>query len=216
MKAYYAVLLLIGVLGSCNPISHNERLSIQGKVSDPSGNPVPEIEIRTVSSYYLLGNDFSDIIGNFDFVSLNPNKSDFKIHINTKSSSDSTAYQADYGSIFYHFDSREMNNALKLDTIKLPQTAQLNFEISSSPTDTINFAVRYRNPELHYYVNSENLLSNFIYSAQNILPGMPNFSHTYNTLQNSEAILIYSINDGEEQEISIPINQPEITYVLSY
>jgi len=74
LKAYYSLLLLLVVLWSCNPISHNERLSVKGNVTDPSGNPVSGIEIKTASKTYRLGSDLTDMNGDFDFVSVASNR----------------------------------------------------------------------------------------------------------------------------------------------
>lgn len=217
MKAYYPFLLLLGILWSCNPIDNNKRLSIQGKVSDSSDDPILGIEIKTAYNYYILGSDLTDMNGNFDFASLAPNPPELKIQFNTKSWRDSSVtYQEDYGSIYYHFNIRDLSSSFTLDTVQLHQKAQLNIEVTSSATDTINFVLKHKKSELHYFVNTDNNLSNYKYDSGNVLPGTTTFLYTYNTLKDTEATLAYRINSGEEQEVIIPINQPTTTYVLSY
>src|SRR5699024_11043734 len=106
LKVYYSFLLILGFLWSCNPISHNERLTVKGNVTDSSGNPISDIEIKTVSTTYRLGIDLTDTNGDFDFVSVASNRTEFDIWVNAKSWSDSQFYQEDYGSILYHFKNR--------------------------------------------------------------------------------------------------------------
>ena len=191
-------------------------MTVKGNVTDSSGNPISDIEIKTVSTTYRLGIDLTDTNGDFDFVSVASNRTEFDIWVNAKSWSDSQFYQEDYGSILYHFKNRDLGNSFILDTIQLHPKATLNIEVSSSATDTISFVLKYKSPELHYFVNTDDYISPYNYSSQNLLPGMPDYSKSNSTLQGTEATLTYRINSGEEQEIIIPINQPTTTYVLSY
>lgn len=211
----FSALFLLLFLISCQKIEDNKRFQIKGKISDGLENPVSDISITSNTSAYKLGEDISDFNGNFDFASVVPETRPFKFQFNDRYGS---TYNEEWSSATYHFENKDLDGFFELDTIQLNKKVDFHFETERlSSNEPISIRVKTVKQDLEYAINFSNPgFDRFQYYNRNLDTNDPDIKVSIETVENSEVKIEYRIGNGSNQEVIIPLNQSEVTYVLSY
>ena len=212
-KSFLFAFLLISLFG-CVDVEDNKRSHIKGKILDGLENPVRDITIKS-EARYNLGEDISDLQGNFDFTSLVSNAKYFKIKINERNSS---SYNEEWCSVSYHFENKDLPNSFAFDTIRLNKKVNFHFKTERvSSTEPVYVVVKTVKPDVEYAVNFSHLgFEKYQVFTKNISPIEPDINESFEAVENTEVSIAYQIGNSATQQVNIPLNQSEVTYVLSY
>lgn len=234
-KKTIILMVLIGILSSCEDVENDRRLLIKGNFIDEDNAPIENVEVFTTFSnanfgiqnpINPIGQDFSDQDGSIQLVSLVPKNLNMLIVINRNlylSSSNS--------SVTYPYAIFEIERALfqdvdniSLSDFSIPAIASLDINIHKISTGSaeLNWSVTFNQ------VFCENIVSN-VSDLQNLNfcdvsstfqfqnnDLNPSGERTIETLRNSVAVFTYSINGQNPEEILIPIHNTSNTFDFEY
>jgi len=218
LKTNFIIIFLLILAVSCRPeVTDNERWLIKGNVTDPSGNPLENIKISTEGHLFKLGKDFTDENGKFEFTSLAFEGGYFEVHVNADSTQQNGGQKNWSTAAFYFSDTRNHNQIFEIDNIQLRPAAHLNLKIVGNPeiSGNIKFRLNYIS-NVHIEVldlEDNDFFENNQFFSRTI-PLNQSFSKEFHSLLNTDVILTYRINDGNETQITIPLTETENTYVL--
>lgn len=208
-------------LTSCEPkVLDNERWTVQGKVTDTSGNPIEGIQISTRVQPYHLSRDVSDEDGNFNFITLGTDREYFEILINIKKDLESPQIQQEWNSVMLYYENRDQFQPIfDIGVIKLRPIAKLHLKIEGNPAsaDNLQLDINYATGVYQKNINLDTEPQQGYEQYRNfskIIPTSAGYEQEFNSLLNSVVNLQYSINDGPRTQISIPLTEIENTYVL--
>ncbi len=237
MKRKLLLLLLLNSLflfQSCHvQIENNRRIQIKGKVVDSNGNPVPDIVVRMEVEDYILGSAVSEPSGKFNFISLDSHGYDERITINLEKFEDgiisydynglraleNSAYS---GKLYYNIPENNEDLVYDLGTIQLNPTAVFILQLKNIPgdTNTLSYRIDYTLPICQISLTDtgfEDFCNNYFDDYFEILESnSPDKEISHKTQLGTEITITYSLNDGPEETITIPVNQTETTYVFEY
>jgi len=233
------ILATIILFQSCHiQIENDRRIAISGTVVDGSGNPIPNINVRSEVNGEILGTSNSDENGNFEFVSLEAeNYYGLNIVVNVKQYSYEDGdyyYGYDYGygtglpensnysgKRYFNSNSDRERSTYNLGQIQLNEPATLTLFLNNIPGDTNSLA---------YTFEYDSAVCQIDITGQNPEETCKIFNDYYNLLdanstntqisiesqRNSIVNFKYILNNEPEQTISIPLSNPENTYVFEY
>lgn len=237
MKRKLLILLLLNslfLLQSCHvQIENNRRIQIVGKIVGNDGNPLPDIVVRMEVEDFILGSAVSESSGNFDFISLDSHDSDERITVNLqKFEEDIIGYEpiglralenSDFsGKLYYNIPENDDDLVYDLGTIQLNPTASFILRLKNNPGDanTLSYTIGYALPiceislmDNGFEENCDNYFSDYF---QIVEPDSPNKDISYTTQLGTQITITYSLNDGPDETITIPINNSQTTYILEY
>lgn len=208
---------------SCEPeVLDNERWIVQGKIIDSIGNPIEDIKVTSSVGTYQLGEGFTDEKGNFKFSTLGTDRSRLEITVNSGLHHQDSDHQKAWSSSMLRIEGKDnFKPDFDLGSIQLSSAATLNLKIeaNSSSSGNLRFSLQYPSKVYHEIISLENsdmgFGSDHSYSKTINAADSP-FEKEFFSLLNSEIILIYSINNGGETQVTIPLNETENDYTLSY
>lgn len=219
-----ALFMLPFTYSTCSfDVEDNERTIITGRLVDNAGNPVPNIPIKAGIEQHVLGMGESDASGNFEIASLSSNDGNFKILINNQSSE----YNEQFTSILIEnvaeYSERD-RDFYELGELQLNEKAQLNLSImnTSGENEILYWVLEIRRPDCVYQYDNYQLIeqNSYCYSMEpqygNIPSSTPNFQQTFNSLLGSTASFTYTLGDGPQETVAIPLNQQNNQYVFEY
>lgn len=209
------------LLASCDPkVLDNERWVVEGKVTDSSGNPLEDIRISTKVYQYHLGEGRSDENGDFNFITLGTDQNYFEIFINSDPKHQDDEIHEEWSSAHFYFEDRDQFKPnFVLGDVQLKRTARLHLKIEGNQSSSGNLKFSLKYPSTYYYehidlnTNPQEGYNNLEIFSQNI-SSQEDYEKDFRSLLNSNVILTYSINDGEQTQITIPLTEIENTYVL--
>lgn len=217
------------LLQACYDIDDNRRILVSGRIVDDIGNALGQIPVETRGNGNLLGTSVSDDQGNFSFTSLESNARDFTILLNPESAGDTL-----YTSIIYRnnpqassdepIEAVREQNLYDLGTVQLRQFAFLGLEIrrSTNASDTLYFNLQTTETFCEqFYTNDQldseraNCFEQSIKSGD-LLPEEQRLRASVRSVKRDTAVFRYRLNDQELQEVKIPINQYNTSYVFEF
>lgn len=224
---------------SCHiQIENNRRIVVKGSVADAAGNPIENISIFTKRYGETLGASISDANGNFQFVSLEAEGSGgLSIMVNLKPSNygyDDYYYNsnqgynseqlqnADFsGTIYFNDDINRTRSIYDLGQIQLNKIAALKLILKNSPGDanTISYSLEYAAPICQIDVNAPNGQEEcqIIDDYYPVLdPTSENVEINLESQLGTNVLFKYQLNNQPEQTVSIPLTNPQNSYVFEY
>lgn len=231
---FYAVLLM----QSCSPydIVDDKRILVKGRVTTSGDIPLSETPVKLLTTYsggmslYYdnfspFHEGFSNPEGNFSFTTFDIEGGELMIAINK-----GTAYESalnEYQSLTF-LDEAPTRSEYVIDfgTIQLKRRAELTLQFvnQSGTEENLFYSIEVLNPDpvipIYNWTDFseiENPNSDpwvYLYTAT-VAPSQVNIDMQFLTLENSEAILNYSVGNISEQ-IAIPITSSSITYEIVY
>lgn len=201
---------------------------VKGKVVDGNNQPITNINVSAKAYIYDLGNDVTDSQGRFDFASLASNAETFEIHINKTpnefSDANNSGYNPQLSSVSYIYYESAFQETYALIDTKLQKTATLDFKIEKMATssDTLFWQLNYKSPTCTHYIGGipSGIGEDQCYvndsTIERLKPNEPDYENQFHSILNSQAVFTYHINSEEDQNVTIPLNQPSNTYVFNY
>ncbi|WP_313114684.1 carboxypeptidase-like regulatory domain-containing protein [Aequorivita sediminis] len=227
--------LLFGIVllfQSCEvDIMNDKRVLVTGTIVDSSNNPIPNISVRSQTTRNaILGEAISDENGQFEFTSLMSKPPyNFYIAVNSKpfgeiwhhSYDTELIENIDYSAKAFGDESNNRNvSTYNLGVIQLNKYAKLNLHINNIPGDsnTLEFKLNYDSAICKVDLNG-NDLNQCVDEDFEFRFLDSEYSDIYINVESqlgTTVDFIYKLNDGPEQTISIPLTNPENTYVFEY
>ncbi|PVW16307.1 hypothetical protein DDV96_03315 [Marixanthomonas spongiae] len=206
------------LLLSCDPeVKENERSLVKGTVLDFEGNPIAIVPVTTTTGKLLLGEDFTDRNGNFEFTSLEPKSGDLIIDVNAEDDN------SPFGTYSIIYSQKPLQQNYNLSNITLRKKAILVFDIKKTSTEnsTLDWSLEYTEPFCEVYDDEEtnqsigrcyeNTSFSEILDAAN-----PDFESEFASVQNTTAQFTYQINKEAPQTISIELTEATNFYEFEY
>lgn len=221
MKIIYLTFLLcvFGIFGCTTEVLDNERILIEGRVVDVNGNGLENINVKAETAPFLLGEGITDTNGNFSFTSLKTNRNKIIISINLKNNQIETPLN----SIVFEYRGLEIQRNYELGDIMLRDTSILDFKIEKTSTteNTLKWQLVFKSGSCERNFSDDNIPDQNLCYEENLFATQnnserPDFEQQFLTLKNTEAIFTYSIDQGAEQTVIIPINEELTNYVFEY
>lgn len=214
----FTVFTAVGCLGDDVDIENNRRILVKGKIIDPQGVPIPNISVLTSGFGDELGRTSSDSDGNFKLISLDEQFDPLDIFINYENFTNTQDF---YSSLAYYSPEHTDRVLYDMGTIVLGKRATLNLILknSSGTEDILNYEIKFTPSLCELPLNMTNPPENCDLSQNrsgSLSPSSENQPFYINSIQNSNVIFEYSINDGPTQTIEIPLTNEENTYVFEY
>ncbi|MCG2431318.1 carboxypeptidase-like regulatory domain-containing protein [Aequorivita xiaoshiensis] len=228
----YFLLGMVLLFQSCEvDIMNDKRVLVTGTIVNSDNNPIPNISVRSQTTRNaILGEAISDENGQFEFTSLMSKPPyNFYIAVNSKPFGEIWYYHYDTELIenidysakaFYDETSNRNATTYNLGVIQLNKYAKLNLHINNIPgdTNTLEFKLDYDSAICRVDLNGndfnqcedEDFEFRFLDSE---------YSDIYMNVESqlgSTVDFIYKLNGEPEQSISIPLTNPENTYVFEY
>ncbi|WP_271424825.1 carboxypeptidase-like regulatory domain-containing protein [Aequorivita sinensis] len=228
----YLFLGIAFVLQSCEvDIMNDKRVLVTGTIVDSNNNPISNISVRSETSREaLLGETISNENGQFEFTSLMSKPPyNFYIAVNSKPFSEIWHYHydtelienIDYSAKAFYDESNNRNaSTYHLGVIQLNKYAKLNLHINNIPgvTNTLEYKLNYDSAICRVNLNGNDLNrceddeSEFRFLDSEYSDIHINVESQLGTT----VAFIYKLNGEPEQTISIPLTNPENTYVFEY
>ncbi len=235
MKRKYTVqLLLLGILlffQSCDiDIQNNHRILVKGNIVDSANNPIPNISVRCETYGSTLGETVSDANGAFQFTSLeaeNDYPLDIVVNMQSYGYTSGGGYSygylenTNYSAKHYYNNSRiRRNSSYDLGQIELSEIALLTIFFNNVRGDNNIVAYKFEYESAICQIdlgsnNSENCQFSDDYYNQ-LDPNSPNLQTDLYGKIGTTVFLKYILNNQPERTISIPLINPETTYVFEY
>ena len=221
LLCFSAILL---ILQSCDdPLDNNRRIIVHGKVVDENGTPIKNMDIKVSSREIDLGSGISTGDGSFEFASLETRLDDFVITINPENEDDSAYSSVRFESVVKNSLRQEINT-YAMGEIRLRRAATLNLNVTSASaqSDTLHWRVRYPQAFCGYTFNkTPSNAEEMLCYPENVFqyrqtPARPNDQIEIRSLLGENAVFNYSINSGAEEEIIIPLNNPQNSFTFEY
>ena len=217
-----AVCILFVMTSCAEDVIDSRRIRVAGRLIDDMDSPVSNIHITSGSKTTILGASASEITGNFDFVSLESNRGEFQIQINSGTQRDSL-----FAEVILVNDLSSPNRSrlnYDLGDIIVKPTAFLNLKTqnTSGTSDTLKILLDYTSNycSLELDNDKELLAKRRCYSTHTsriILHAQDsNYDTRVTTVKNEIARLYYRFNNGYQQVVEIPLTNTENTYVFEY
>ncbi len=216
------LVLALFVSGCYDPlnIENNRRVYVTGKIVDIDGNPIPNITVKTEGGNDIIDFTKSDILGNFEMISLDELTDPLSILINTESQFGNLNNDQYSGKVFFS----EINNNFidyPLGNIVLRPMAELNFQLVNNPGDenvlTYSLNIVYDicnvNMDIDGFGGDCQLQGGF---PTTLTPNSENIDSIYYSIQGTTAIFEYQLNNDPAQTVEIPLTNPQNTYVFEY
>lgn len=232
---YISQILLLGILllfQSCQiDIMNNRRILVKGRIVDSQNNPVANISVRSETSYdSTLGETVSDKNGNFQFTSLlTEGMYPYDITVNVKPHSyywddrniDGRLENSNYSAKRYFNNTRNRDiSSYDLGTIQLNEVAKFTLLLNNTPGDTNTLAYKL---EYETAICKIDLNVNGPEDCQIEDPTYIQLDSTTSNMQinlesqlGTTVVFKYILNSQPEEIISIPLTNPETTYVFEY
>jgi len=226
-KTYFIVLLFSLFFTSCEiKLEPDTRVLVAGRVLDSDGNAIENAEIsvytrRSPFSYseeYLLGRNYSTSEGYFEVISLYEKYRDFAIEITA----------GDYFSKYAYFTDTEnytpQDLTFNLNTKVLSKLSSFNYSINrvSPPGTTLQYTFTFVSDQcIEFYINGAlNVEQSFCHqynsTGATLSNERPDISSTITTLQGSEVLFSYSINNQPEILETLIIDQENYEFNFNY
>lgn len=217
----FAILLsLTSCLGDDVDIESNRRLLVKGKITDTQGEPLSNISVVTSAFGDELGRTNTDADGNFYLVSLDEQFDPLDILINVNDFYNPNINE-DYASISYISTEHTKRVLYDLGTIALGKNALLNFSFINLPGDEniLTYTIRYTPSLCQLPLNVLNPPENcdLAEDRSGILSATSeNEIISIYSIQETNVIFEYSLNNNPTQTIEIPLTNLETNYVFEY
>lgn len=232
---YFIQGILLGILlllQSCQiDIMNNRRILVKGRIVDSNNNPIANISVRSeTSNESTLGETVSDKNGEFQFTSLiTEGTYPYDIVVNLKSYRNywNDGYEfgdlenLNYSGKRYFNNTRNRDASLyNLGTIQLNEVAKFTLLLQNTPGDTNTLAFRL---DYETAICKIDLITNGPEDCQVRDVIYQQLDSTSSNLQinlqsqlDTNVLFKYVLNGEPEQIISIPLSNPETTYVFEY
>lgn len=233
-KIYMSQLLLLGVFllfQSCQvQIMDNRRILISGTIVDNDNNPIPNISVRSQTHGEILGETVSDANGQFQYTSLESETNypfDIMVNLKTYSSGwygDNNSWlleNSNYSAKNYYNYSRNRNQShYSLGAIQLSAPAQFSLFLNNIRGDnnTVSFKLEYETAICKIDLNIGDLENCYFEdeSYRRLDQNTENFEINLESRLGTTLLFKYKLNNDPEQTISIPLTNPENSYVFEY
>ena len=223
-------LLLIFISLSCEDIQNNKRFVFSGNLIDENNQPIENAQITSTLRIQSSGNNAQNLIGqgvtnsngNFEFVSLVPLSNSVGLFINANQDIDSQ----EYAEVSFSIDNNvfDNENTITLKDFKIPRKASLDINIEKISTQPafLEWSIEFISSECFIEIGENSTIDNlsfcdtfFSISGQNTTQN-PNNTINVESLRNTIAIFIYSINNEPNQVIEISLNNPSNDFQFTY
>lgn len=230
-KSQWLLLGLFLLFQSCYvQIVDNRRVLITGTIVDNDNNPISNIKVRSQTHGEILGETVSDANGQFQFTSLESESNySFDIMVNLKTYSsgwhdDNNPWlleNPDFSAKnFYNYSGTRNKLNYNLGTIQLSAPAQFSLFLNNIRGDnnTVSFKLEYEAAICKIDLNLGDF-ENCYYedeSYRRLDQNTENFEINIESRLGTTLLFKYKLNNDPEQIISIPLTNPENSYVFEY
>ncbi|MBT0608226.1 carboxypeptidase-like regulatory domain-containing protein [Aequorivita echinoideorum] len=213
-------LLFSGCFGDDVDIKSNRRLLVQGKITDSTGVPIPNITVVTSGNGDKLGQSKTDANGDFYFVSLDEKFDPLDILINVGDDPFfGVSNNPEYSTISLLSEERTDRLSYNLGTFTLSRKAKLDIILDAvDENSTIQFTAVYTPIDCRLPL-MENTSINCNQSAtfeETVTAQSANQFFEIRPVLGSFVILEYSANGGPIQTTEIFIDNEENSLTLQY
>ncbi len=223
MKHLYKVVLVFlcaFLLTACRfDVADNERIFVDGYVTDNSGNAIANIPVRFKVAGFILGSGITNEQGYYGFYGL---KSNFKDPVIDFNSSEDALLNYTKGTCNYSYE--EIGDRpywYSTDFIVEPTaTLQLTLIQNDTQQAAISGNINYTSPRCELYQTNEVILYQDCYTTTQIPITLQTTTLSVErdiyTVLGSTVTFEYTIDNGAQQLISIPVNNQNTSYEITF
>lgn len=229
-------LFLLLICLSCDEldVEDNLRLVYTGNLIDENNQPLQNVKLSTTFETEdnfsefdnILGQGFTDANGKFEFVSLLSDSFEGGLEIIPENINPNPEVQDQYADIFIAFTNDVLQNVnhIEINDLKIPKKAVLEVDIQKTSVDPLflEWTLEYINPRNFIEITEVSQLNDLTsFDTFSAISGQNTSENTDDNFDresiiNSTAIFIYSINNEPNQVIEIPINNSTNVFQFTY
>ncbi|MGW1454449.1 hypothetical protein ACWBC2_05600 [Salegentibacter agarivorans] len=227
----FSLVLLVSCVDHSVSVVGDKRMQISGNILDTENAPLENINVIASGSEStilnarpeeILGEDFTNVAGEFSFVSLDTDNSFYGVSINHP---DHENYDLDYATLHFLDSIGSRGNSFELVNINLPKTQRFELRIENTTARNDTLFYRFSYPAIEFY---QGLNSNFFDDNSSrfqtereywnrLLPGEEEMTIVTPTLANSSIQFYYKFSaEAVYDTINVEVSPENPVYEFNF